>query len=162
MQFIYIWKLLYIFLMVLPPIIRSAYNCVYIILYLSRRYCYLPLSWKGWNWFQYVVVGVRHVVYGRINIVSVHGFETYVILIITCNVIIAITLTSAKGYWVEEVKRNQIKLCESDPTGGGTCACFLGLTNSDQTLRARMLYYLNLNIDNTKLEIVLDLSIRLT
>jgi hypothetical protein len=43
-QFIYIWKLLYMFRVVLPPIIRSAYNCTYSIWYLSHRYCYLPLS----------------------------------------------------------------------------------------------------------------------
>jgi hypothetical protein len=35
-----------------PPIIMSAYNCIYSILYLSHRYCYLPLSWKSWNWFE--------------------------------------------------------------------------------------------------------------
>jgi hypothetical protein len=45
-QFIYIWKLLYMFRVVLPHIIRSAYNCIYSIWYLSRRYCYLPLSWR--------------------------------------------------------------------------------------------------------------------
>jgi hypothetical protein len=28
---------------VLPPIIRNAYNCIYNIWYLSHRYCYLPL-----------------------------------------------------------------------------------------------------------------------
>jgi hypothetical protein len=38
------WKLLYIFRVVFPPIIRSAYNCLYSIWYLSHRYCYLPLS----------------------------------------------------------------------------------------------------------------------
>jgi hypothetical protein len=27
---------------------------------LSRRYCYLPLSWKSWNWFECAVGGVRH------------------------------------------------------------------------------------------------------
>jgi hypothetical protein len=43
------WKLLYMFRVVLPPIIRSAYNCIYSIWYLSHRYCYLPLSWKSWN-----------------------------------------------------------------------------------------------------------------
>jgi hypothetical protein len=42
-QFIYIWKLLYMFRVVPPPIIRSAYNCVYSIWYLSHRYCYLLL-----------------------------------------------------------------------------------------------------------------------
>jgi len=36
-------KLLYIFQVVPPPIIRSASNCIYSIWYLSHRYCYLPL-----------------------------------------------------------------------------------------------------------------------
>jgi hypothetical protein len=49
---VYIWKLLYMFRVVLPPIIRNAYNCIYSIWYLSHRYCYLPLSWKSWNWFE--------------------------------------------------------------------------------------------------------------
>ena len=40
----YIWKLLYMFRVVPPPIISSAYNCIYSIWYLSHRYCYLPLS----------------------------------------------------------------------------------------------------------------------
>ena len=44
-QFIYIWKLLYMLRVVPPPIIRSAYNCIYSIWYLSDRYCYLPL-WR--------------------------------------------------------------------------------------------------------------------
>jgi hypothetical protein len=55
----YIWKLLYMFQAVPPPIIRSAYNCIYSIWYLSHRYCYLPLSWKSWNWFECAVGGVR-------------------------------------------------------------------------------------------------------
>jgi hypothetical protein len=42
-QFIYIWKLLYMLRVVPPPIIRSAYNCIYSVWYLSDRYCYLPL-----------------------------------------------------------------------------------------------------------------------
>jgi len=46
-QFIYIWKLLYMFRVVPPPIIRSAYNCIYSIWYLSQRYYHLPLSWKS-------------------------------------------------------------------------------------------------------------------
>jgi len=48
----YIGKLLYMFRVVPPPIIGSAYNCVYSIWYLSHHYCYLPLSWKSWNAFQ--------------------------------------------------------------------------------------------------------------
>jgi len=50
------WKLLYMFRVVPPPIIRSANNCIYIIWYLSHRYCYLPL----WNRFECAVGGVRH------------------------------------------------------------------------------------------------------
>jgi hypothetical protein len=42
-QCIYFWKLLYMFRVSLPPIIRSAYNCIYSIWYLSDRSCYLPL-----------------------------------------------------------------------------------------------------------------------
>jgi hypothetical protein len=38
----FIWKLLYMFRMVPPPII--TYNCIYNIWYLSHRYCYLPLA----------------------------------------------------------------------------------------------------------------------
>jgi hypothetical protein len=47
------------FRMVLPPIIRSAYSCIYSIWYLSHRYCYLPLSWKSWNRFECAVSGVH-------------------------------------------------------------------------------------------------------
>ena len=56
----FIWKLLYMFRMVSSLIIRSANNCIYSIWYLSHRYCYLPLSWKSWNWFESDVGGVRH------------------------------------------------------------------------------------------------------
>jgi len=45
---------------VLPTIIRSAYNCIYSIWYLSQRYCYLPLSWKSWNRFECAVGGLHH------------------------------------------------------------------------------------------------------
>jgi hypothetical protein len=48
------------FQVVLPPIIRSAYNCTYSIWHLSHRYCYLPLSWKSWNRFECALGGVRH------------------------------------------------------------------------------------------------------
>src|SRR5215475_14578921 len=46
------------FRVVLPPIIRSSYNSIYSIWYLSHRYCYLPLSWKSWNRFECAVFGV--------------------------------------------------------------------------------------------------------
>jgi hypothetical protein len=54
------WKLLYMFRVALPPIIRSVYNCIYSIWYLSHRYCYLTLLWKSWNRFERAVGGVRH------------------------------------------------------------------------------------------------------
>jgi hypothetical protein len=47
---------------VLPPIIKRAYTCIYSIWYLSHRYCYLPLSWKSWNRFECVVGGVTDAV----------------------------------------------------------------------------------------------------
>jgi hypothetical protein len=40
----FILKLLYMFRVVLPPIVRSGNNCIYSIWYLSHRYCYLPLQ----------------------------------------------------------------------------------------------------------------------
>jgi hypothetical protein len=45
---------------VLLPFIRSAYNCIYSIWYLSHCHCYLPQSWKSWNRFECAVGGVRH------------------------------------------------------------------------------------------------------
>ena len=48
-QFIYVWKLLYMFRVVSSPIIRSTHSCIYSIWHLSNRYCYLSLSWKSWN-----------------------------------------------------------------------------------------------------------------
>ena len=48
------------FRVVPPPIIRSAYHCIYSIWYLSHRYCYLPLSWKSWNRFDCAVGDVSH------------------------------------------------------------------------------------------------------
>jgi hypothetical protein len=59
------------FRVVLPSIIRSAYNCIYSIWYLSHGYCCLPLSWKSWNWFECAVGGVRHVLGG----ISTHHQE---------------------------------------------------------------------------------------
>jgi hypothetical protein len=54
---LFVWELLYMFRVVLPPIIRNAYNCIYSIWYLSHRYCYLSLSWKSWNRFECAVGG---------------------------------------------------------------------------------------------------------
>ena len=46
---VYLWKLLYMFRVVSPSIIRSTHNCIYSMWHLSNRYRYLPLSWKCWN-----------------------------------------------------------------------------------------------------------------
>jgi len=58
----FIWKLLYIFRALPPPIIRSANNCIYRIWCLSHRYA--TCSYRGrvgtWNWFEFAVGGVRH------------------------------------------------------------------------------------------------------
>ena len=58
-------KLLDIFRVVSPPIIRSTHNCIYGIWYLSNRYCYLPLLWKSWNWFE-CGVGIVLICFGAV------------------------------------------------------------------------------------------------
>jgi len=48
---LYLQHLVFVTLLLLPATIveelelRSAYNCIYSIWYLSHHYCYLPLSW---------------------------------------------------------------------------------------------------------------------
>jgi len=56
-QFIYIWKLLYMFRVVPPPIIRTAYKCIYSIWYLSHRYCHLPLSCR--SKYEYIPIYIQ-------------------------------------------------------------------------------------------------------
>ena len=46
---VYFCKLLYMFRVVTPPVIRSTYNCNYSIWHWSNRLSYLPLSWSSWN-----------------------------------------------------------------------------------------------------------------
>jgi hypothetical protein len=53
-QFIYIRKLLYMFRVVLPPIIRSAYNCIYSIWYLSHRGVRHPQHSNRFQLFQLI------------------------------------------------------------------------------------------------------------
>jgi hypothetical protein len=85
-QFIYIWKLLYMFPVVLPPIIGSAYNCIYSIWYLSQhRYFYLPLSWKSWNRFECAVGGV-------LSIMSVQNIQSVMFVKTIQSVIFALTI----------------------------------------------------------------------
>ena len=48
---LYFCKLLYMFRVVTPPIVRSTYNCNYSIWHSSNRLCYyLPPLWRIWNW----------------------------------------------------------------------------------------------------------------
>ena len=66
-------KLLYMFRVVSPPIITSTHNCIYSIWYLSNSYCYLPLLWKSWNWFE-CGVGVVLICFGAIaTALMMHG-----------------------------------------------------------------------------------------
>ena len=58
-------KLLYMFRVVSPPIIRSTHNCIYSIWYLLNRYCYLPLLRKSWNWFE-CGVGIVLICFGAV------------------------------------------------------------------------------------------------
>jgi len=46
---LYFCKLLYMFRVVIAPIIRSTYKCKYSIWHWSNRLCFLPLSWSSWN-----------------------------------------------------------------------------------------------------------------
>jgi len=50
---LYFCKLLYMFWVVTPPIIRSIYNCNYSIWHWSNHLCYHPLWWGSWK-FQYL------------------------------------------------------------------------------------------------------------
>ena len=57
-RLLYFCKLLYVFRVVTPPIVRSTYNCNYSIGHWSNRLCYLPLWWRSWN-FQLFTAGPR-------------------------------------------------------------------------------------------------------
>jgi len=46
---LYFCKLLCMFRVLTPPIIRSTYNCNYSIWHWSNRLWYLPLSWRIWK-----------------------------------------------------------------------------------------------------------------
>ena len=46
---LYLCNLLYMFRLLILPIIRSTYNCNYSIWHWSNRLCYLPLWWSSWN-----------------------------------------------------------------------------------------------------------------
>ena len=66
-------KLLYMFRVVSTLIIRSTHNCICSIWYLSNRYCYLPLLWKSWDWFE-CGVGIVLICFGAPSIIrSTHN-----------------------------------------------------------------------------------------
>ena len=72
-RFIYTWKLLYMFRVVSPPIIRSTHSCIYSICYLSNRYCYLPLSWESWNCSAVPTVpNLTHINSNFLNVATYH------------------------------------------------------------------------------------------
>ena len=48
---LYFCKLLYMFRVVTPPIIRSTYDCNHNIWHWSNCLCYLLLSRSSWNWW---------------------------------------------------------------------------------------------------------------
>ena len=48
-SFSYFCILLYMFWVIIPPIIRSTYDCNYSMWHWSNRLCYLPLWWRSWN-----------------------------------------------------------------------------------------------------------------
>jgi hypothetical protein len=73
----FIWKRLYMFRVVPSTIIRSANNCIYIIWYLSHRYCYLRLLWKSWNWFKCAVGSVCHPQHTQTSSDEGFGGETW-------------------------------------------------------------------------------------
>jgi hypothetical protein len=54
----FIWKLLYMFRVVFPPIIRRENNYLQHLAFVTPLLL-LPLLWKSWNWFECAVGGVR-------------------------------------------------------------------------------------------------------
>ena len=64
---------MYMFRVVSPPIIRSTHTKLYLqYLVLVNRYCYLPLLWKSWNWFE-CGVGIVLICFGAVADVSTHS-----------------------------------------------------------------------------------------
>ena len=124
----FIWRLLYMFRVVPQPIIRSANNCIYSIWYLSHRYCYLPLSWKSWNWFECAEGGVRSSISSTIAAGSSIGLtipdavctalcswwwtevppETYRAIYRKRCIFLVVFWDSLQGIWVRQTSDNTI------------------------------------------------------
>ena len=69
-------KLLYMFWVVSPLIIRSTHNCIYSIWYFLYRYCYLPLLW---NWFERGV-GIVLICFGAVADQQLHQYNSHTTL----------------------------------------------------------------------------------
>jgi len=103
------------FRVVLPPIIRSAYNCIYSIWYMSHRYCYLPLSWKSWNRFECAV--------GTCRAVSRHKLCN----VASCWIYIRMLL---RAQYILHISRIRIKVSIDTVW----CSCLIRTLKSPQTL----------------------------
>ena len=104
----FIWKLLYMFRVVPPSNIRSANNCIYNIWYLSHRYCYLPLSWKSWNWFEGAVGGVLYTQQWFTSYRFADSLQTgsgwdILILLASCPDTIVVYTVKYSWWWTEEL-----------------------------------------------------------
>ena len=62
-------KPLYMFRVASPLIIRRTNNCIYSIWYLLNRYCYMPLLWMSWNWFE-CDVGIVLICFGAVAVAT--------------------------------------------------------------------------------------------
>jgi hypothetical protein len=110
----FIWKLLCMFRVVPPPIIRSANNCTCSIWYLSHHYCHLPLSWKSWNWFECAVGGVRHP--QRTQILHLVGYilEYYRSMNVKCRKILC--ALSDVAHSVRDFPHGKAPVVRADPS----------------------------------------------
>jgi hypothetical protein len=86
------------FRVVFPPIIRSVYNCIYSIWYLSHRYCYLPLSWKSWNRFECAVGGVTNKLTTMFMVILFTVFSTSCFGRYCCHLQGDVIITRTKRY----------------------------------------------------------------
>ena len=64
----------------------GAHNSIYSIWYLSNRYCYLPLSWKSWNWFE-CGVGIVLICFGAVALAFISGKLLYMFRVVSLPII---------------------------------------------------------------------------
>ena len=122
----FIWKLLHMFRVIASPIIRSADNCIYSIWYLSLHYCYLPLSWKSWNWSVCAVGGVLYLetaphVSGDTITHHQEGKQLYLQHLVFCHTVTAIcryrerVRTGLSVLWVAYATHSTLKPVPTRP-----------------------------------------------